>query len=707
MSDVTLEYGSTGFEKVQTEIEKLHDYTSKVPSWFQAANKPLEEHATHVSNAFGKINTAIQESSSHVLGFIGHIARLGAIVGTVQGVLGGLGVYAFERWTKSVLTATDSHRQLEQSLLGVVKSQGAVNKIVEFSEAYAAKSPMATRHEVLGSLREFAFIPSIQPIMEEGDTDMMERLMNVVQGLSKIRPEAGWAGATNALKLAMMRIWRTMGHEYAIRPEMLAGKAGMSMEEFESSPSKSFKALETHVLSVTQPTTNLTNVIKKLRESYQEWLEDLGKTGIYDTVLGYLTKLNEFFRRIGESEQWKGVTKGINTALEGIANGIANILTKGIDWEKVTDLSGALSAFRQVGANTIEEVSKAWEENKDVLNSTFEKIITFVANAAIGVAGKVFVPVGEAIGNAMIEGMKKHPLLATLIGFSVGGLKGAAIAGGGAFGLWLQEANIPANVASKRHQEALWEMEKVSFEAPEWKGLRPWARENVPIEKAGEWPSEGRYVGMYRAMGGYRAPLETKAGALEPPIGPTSQFGMLKNWYQMAGQLSEMEPGSGGLAKRPGFLFATNQIPAEEYFKRERMGGVQDKYLKELTAISEMPEATQIKPQIYQEMFGISVQRGETTKAGDLLQKTMDAMKEAVKGKAKTDGDIRDTATNTGEAVKLLREIAAKKEGKEGQPINKPGQAPEGHPVGAGAEQPWTEDELQTQVRKGLGVYEY
>jgi hypothetical protein len=105
--------------------------------------------------------------------------------------------------------------------------------------------------------------------------------------------------------------------------------------------------------------------------------------------------------------------------LEGIANGIANILTKGIDWEKVTDLSGALSAFRQVGANTIEEVSKAWEENKDVLNSTFEKIITFVANAAIGVAGKVFVPVGEAIGNAMIEGMKKHPLLATLIGFSV------------------------------------------------------------------------------------------------------------------------------------------------------------------------------------------------------------------------------------------------------------------------------------------------
>jgi hypothetical protein len=183
---------------------------------------------------------------------------------------------------------------------------------------------------------------------------------------------------------------------------------------------------------------------------------------------------------------------------------------------------------------------------------------------------------------------------------------------------------------------------------------------------------------------------------------------MLKNWYQMAGQLSEMEPGSAGLAKRPGFLFATNQIPAEEYFKRERMGGVQDKYLKELTAISEMPEATQVKPQIYEQMFGIAVQRGETSKAGDFLQKTMDAMKKAIEDKAGTNQDIRDTAKNTEEAVRLLGVIARKEdEDKKDQPVNTPGRAPEGRPWGAGAEKPWTEDELQEQVRKGLGPSGY
>ena len=695
MSDITLEYGSTGFEKVQTEIEKLHDYSGKVPGWFQPANKTLEEHGTQGTNAFRKINTAIQDTSINVLGFIGHLARLGAVVGTVQGILGGLGVYAFERWTKSVLMATDSQRQLEASLLGVVRSQGAVNKIMEFAKGYAAESPIATYSEVLESMRELAFHPAIKPIMEEGDVDMMKRIADVLQGLATIKPQEGFQGAAYALRQAMSGVWRPMQYQYGIRPEHLAGAAGMSMEEFELSPAKSFKALEAHVLAVTQPTTNLTAVINKLRDGYRQWLDDLGKTGIYDKVLGYLTQLNQFFKRIGESEQWRGVTKGINAALEGIANGIANIFTKGINWEKVTDLSGVLKAFGQVGKNTIEEVSKAWEENKDTLNATFEKIITFIANAAIGVAGKVFVPVGEAIGNAMIEGFKKHPFLATLIGFSVGGLKGAAVAGGGAFGLWLQEANIPANVASERHQKALREMEKFSFQAPEWTGPRPWARGNVPIEKAGEWPSEAMW---YVGEGGKKKP-----GEATPPIGPTEQFQMLGKWYGMAGQLAEMGY-STGLMKRPGYLFATGQIPEEEYFKRERMGGVQERYLKELTEISEMPTATQIRPQIYEQMFGIAVQRGETTKAGDLLQKTMDAMKKAIEEKAGTNKDIRDTAQNTGETVNLLRRIAGKEDkDKKDQAISTPGQAPVGRPWGAGAEKPWTEDELQRQVQEALG----
>jgi hypothetical protein len=265
----------------------------------------------------------------------------------------------------------------------------------------------------------------------------------------------------------------------------------------------------------------------------------------------------------------------------------------------------------------------------------------------------------------------------------------------------LQEANLPANVASERHQKALWEMEKFSFYAPEWTGPKPWARENVPIEKAGEWPSEAMW---YVGEGGKKQPGK----ALEPPIGPTSQFGILKNWYQMAGQLSEMEPGSAGLTKRPGFLFATNQIPAEEYFKRERMGGVQDKYLKELTAISEMPEATQVKPQIYQEMFGIAVQRGETGKAEGLLEKTMDAMKKAIEDKAGTTQDIRSTAQNTGETVTLLRKIAGKEEkDNKDQPVNTPGRAPEGRPWGAGAEKPWAEDEIKSQVETALGPGHY
>ena len=121
-------------------------------------------------------------------------------------------------------------------------------------------------HETLESMRELAFHPAIKPIMEEGDVDMMKRIMDVLQGLATIKPQEGFQGAAYALRQAMSGVWRPMQYQYGIRPEHLAGAAGMTMEEFELSPAKSFKALETHVLAVTQPTTNLTAVINKLRD---------------------------------------------------------------------------------------------------------------------------------------------------------------------------------------------------------------------------------------------------------------------------------------------------------------------------------------------------------------------------------------------------------------------------------------------------------
>lgn len=322
---------------------------------------------------------------------------------------------------------------------------------------------------------------------------------------------------------------------------------------------------------------------------------------------------------------------------------------------------------------------------------------------------------GKAIGDAIQEGMKESPLLTMLMGAGAGAytlgkvgvppLVGAAV-GAEAVALPTQLKEIDRlsreyDTVMRRIGDSIenfirriagLEIKPPGFKAEEYKGPKPWTIEKA-AERAAEYPSEARYMDMYQAM----APSKTKEKT-EPPIGPTEQFQMLGQWYKMAGQLSEIEPSSTGAMKRPGFLFATGQIPEEEYFKRERIGGVQERYLKELTEISEMPAATQIRPQLYQEMFGIAVGRGETGKAGDLLQRTMDAMKEAIKEKAGTKEDIRETAKNTAEAAKLLGQIKDQNDKKDGE-RKESSEAPKARAIMPPAAE-WSEDELLQEVRR-------
>jgi hypothetical protein len=705
--DVVIEYGSTGFEKVQGELKSIEKAGSDVPNWFRPAHRTLEEVGSKGQGAFRQLSAGVQEASSHLLGFIGHLTRLASIGTVVSGVLGSLGVYAFERWTKSVLMATDSHQKLEASLLGVVKSQGTVKKIVEFSEAYAAKSPMITRDEALETMTQLAFHPAFKPIMEEGDVDTMKRVLDVVQALAKIRPQEGIEGSTLALRQAMSGVWRTMQHQYGIRPEYLAGKAGISMEQFESAPAKSFKALETYVLGLTQPTTNLTNVIKKLRENYHEWLEDLGKTGIYDKVLGYLTKLNEFFKRIGESSQWKSVTQSINSVLEGIANGIANILTKGIDWEKVTDLSGALKAFNQVGRNTIEEVSNAWEANKDWLTSTLEQILGFAATSSIAVAKRLFPAVGKAIADAIQEGMKESPFLTMLLAGSAGAWLGTKfgipphIAGPVA----MEAVALPTQLKeidrlSREYDTAMihigdsienfirriagLEVKPPGFKAEEYKGPKPWT-----IERAAEKAAEARYmdVGIYRPGTLSGIPSKTEAGAAQPPLGLGQQLQLFGEWSKMAGPLAEAR-GKERFAgpQTTGFLFATGQIPEEEFFKRRQMEKFQGMQEKMLTGIVEAPEggvaAAGVKAQAYQQLFGISMGRGETGAAETYMEKALEQIRKSFEIKPDqsikenttaiigSTTSVKDSVTTTKELIQAIKQMvesgAVNKKGEEG-----------------------------------------
>ena len=747
--DVTLKYGSTGFEKIQGELKHLEKSGSDIPNWFRPAHRTLEEVGEKGYGAFRKLSSGAQEASSHIMGFIGHLTRLSAIVTGVNALLGGLGVYAAARWTEGMLKATESNRNLEASLMGVLRNQSTVKSIFDFAKSYAAESPIATYHEVLETMRELAYQPAIKPIL--GDPAEMKRVMDVVQGLQAMQPERGIQGATYALRQALSGVWRSLQYEYGIRPETLAGKAGMTVEEMQFSPARTFGALEKFVLGATQPVASLTSTVKKLRETYHDFLEDIGKAGIYDKVLGYLQQLHGSFSKLSEGPAVSGAAKGISLFLESIADAIAKIVTVGIDWEKVADLPGALQAFRKMGRNTIEELGKGWEENKDWLKSTFEETLSFATTSSIAVLRKSMPVVNKAIREAAEEGMKEAPITTILMG-----------AGAGAWGL--RKFGVPPLIGAAAGAELvslssqLKEIDRLSREydtymrrigdalinffkrtagikveeaykhvpAP-YEGPRPWRERKISELTGAEWPSEARYIGMYQAMGGAKeaAPLLSVAKKMQ-------EFGV---WSQMAGQLAgapleTLFPSeqmdvvlrkqralrekweAGGISEeeyRPRMAELS-----EQYLKIPRMGAFRDmqmKYLTEITQISEAgPEAAGVRAQAYQQLFGISLGRGEKESAEAYMQKALKELRESFKDQGNLGQSIKDNATATKDNVGVTRDnvittkelTQAIKQLAESGALNKKGELGAAYSGAIKASnQPESIDEIREDVERG------
>ncbi len=280
MSDVTLTYGSTGFEKTQGELSSLQTHLGKVPEWARPAQTVLSELGSKGSQAFRQIGSGAQEAAGHILGFIGHMAKLTTIVAAVNGLLGGLGVYAFGRWAEGMLKATEANRGLEASLFGVLRSQAAVTKVMDFAEEYSKKS-IATAHEVKEVMAGLAYQPAIRPILQGADISGMRQMMDIVTGLARMRPQEGLQGAMHAFSQVLSGQFMGLQRSWGIRPEFVAAAGGMTPEAMGTSSQNIMKGLQAFISgSVTGTGIGFDAMMRKLKDSYSDFLRALGDTGI-------------------------------------------------------------------------------------------------------------------------------------------------------------------------------------------------------------------------------------------------------------------------------------------------------------------------------------------------------------------------------------------------------------------------------------------
>ena len=324
--DLNINYSSTGFEAVNGQLSTLESRFSRAPGWTVPFNTTVKEASEKGSQGFQKIGDAAQGAIGKIESFLWSFTKITTVVTAVNGLLAGAGVYAFGRWSEGMLKATESNRTMEASLKSVLGTQEAFQKVSQFARGAAASSSDTTYAQTLETAKRFALLPGTQPIYEQGNVEWMKRIEGVVSGLARMFPQEGRTGAEEMVQGALMGMWRRFELQTGRRPEELAQGIGMGKEEMEGSSLNILKALES-VTKVAPQITTLTGLMNKLKGSYHEWLETIGNAGIYEKVLGYLGKFNEWFQKTFSGSQGKGFATAINQTLESIADGIAKIFT--------------------------------------------------------------------------------------------------------------------------------------------------------------------------------------------------------------------------------------------------------------------------------------------------------------------------------------------------------------------------------------------
>lgn len=724
MSDVKIAYGSTGFERVNQELESLEKTGSGAHAWFRPLQTSLKDAEAAGESFVSKFKSGFESVGPVINGVVNELGKVVLGITAVAGVVGGAATAAFAFWSKSVLSTTESFRMLETSLYGATKSWESVNKVSQFAKEYAAEYP-AMYKDVMQTMQSMAFIPSLKPMIEKGDVNTMKDLMGIIQGLAVMRPEQGVQGAMMALREALGGQWRSLQFRFDIQPETFAKTAGMSLQQMQSSPQKTIEAFKNFTDQMVGADTmamaakNLSIQVGNLKDKYEMWLDKLGKTGIYDKVVGYVLNLNEAFDNLLKSEKFQKITEQLNVFLEGIAAGIAKIFTKGVDWESVADLKSLLEVFRKVGQNSMEALREAWEAAKEPVSEALKSVLTFGAEVAIDAAKDLFFPVGKSIASGIAEGvkegMKEHPVETMVMGAAAGAYMGKSFGPKGALMgavLGAEAAALPSQIEAVK---ALWQNYSDFMEATagkienavrrmvgmpakeqkqEWPSEARFIQRWKPIETEQEWPSEARFVSLWRNR---PQPLEPWHPGAEEKF---SQYSMWSRMARMLAQAPEEAP------KTARYLFATGAIPYEEFKKQQRFEDFRSQQMGKLEEILAMPAAgPETKTKVFGEMFTVSMGKGDYGKAQDYMNRALESMAEQVKQEA---GIVKeqlkaamDTAANSGQILQEIRNGKALFTDRPPEERAAIAQAARGTTLKlTGGD--WSEDELQFQVRNAL-----
>ncbi|RPJ11176.1 MAG: hypothetical protein EHM36_01990, partial [Deltaproteobacteria bacterium] len=454
--DINVKYGSTGFEKINRELDLLHGKGAAGGGWFRPVAQSLRDAEGSATGFTGGLKTMLGAVTNLGVGLTGIIATLGALTALTAGGA----TAAFMKFGHSILETTENFRKFETSLLGALKSEAAVERVSNFAKDYASKYP-AMYGDIMRAMQGLAFIPATRGAIREGDTGMMKDFMHIVQGMMVMRPDQGVQGSLWALREALAGNLRSLQYRFDIPVASIARSAGMSLGEMKEDPMKMLKGMKAwvddFVGSDTMEKMSRTIGVQlgNIKDKWQMWLDTVGKTGVYDTVVSYIYKMNTAFEAFLKTEKAQEWAMRVSDLFSEVADKLASIFTKGIDWGAMSGFGDFLENVRKVFGNAKDEALKVWAEIKEPLSNFVNDAFTWALDKVMPIVVEGFLKLGAAAGSSFASSVKdaidQNPWSAVLIGGlgggAIAGPKGAALgaAVGGAWGV----ANVLADQLAK------------------------------------------------------------------------------------------------------------------------------------------------------------------------------------------------------------------------------------------------------------------
>jgi hypothetical protein len=740
MDDVSVKWGSTGFEKIQQEFqsfEKMVDRLGTAATTFQqkAAHlsesmkgaakmpemksdllQPMQASLQGVSKIFaevsgswkelfvgggplGGITKAIGTAASAAANFAMEIVKVTAVLTGLAAVAGGVALAAIGEFTKKIVEETDAHRRLELSLHGLLGSWETVGKMHEFAIGYAVKYGVEI-DKVMATLRKFALMPSIGGAIRRGDLEQMERYMDFVRRIQTLRPEAGMETIAGALQQATVGRYAQIQRMLGAPMPTIAAQAGFGLGEVKASPEKMFAALESYTKAkvpmsdLEKQAGLLGNLLTSIRQIYHHWLEEIGNTGIYDNVITKLKSVKESILEFMKTDQMKGWTEKISGFLEDVVNKISSVFTKGIDWTKLANWEDLRSTFGKIAENAKEEFLKVWPKMKQPLIDALNEAFKAAAGAISFSIGQIFIPVGVAIAKSISEASikfwKEHPFVYEAMSMIPGFAPTMAAMG-------ITKTMVGKEGAAEKPAEKEEETKKPGDELRKWG--EKWADELRRMEKAQiEWHQSAedllKWTDTWAKMAKKLAEAPSFLERIDAEDKKQKEHQAMREKWE-TGKITDVE-WRGYLAKGEA---------AEE--KRGRMRDFESDYEKKLKGILAMPELTgmgaaKTQMSIYEKLFGVSMEKGDISGAKEYQTKALDAMVQAQKDATKLEQDqvgyLQEIADNTAEM--------AGKAGSQNQETTSPAAAQRSENLTA-ITAPIATDDIYWDVKRGFGSQFY